>query len=66
VLTDGATDEFCQILATVESIDLLGESDARTNVFTGPETVDILAMRTTRISSPSIPKFRSAPMRRCA
>jgi len=45
VLTDGATDEFCQILATVESIDLLGESDSRTNVFTGPETVDILAMR---------------------
>ncbi len=45
LLTDGATDEFCQILATVESIDLLGESGSRTNVFTGPETVDILAMR---------------------
>jgi hypothetical protein len=45
VLTDGATDEFCQILATVESIDLLGESDSGTNVFTGPETVDILALR---------------------
>jgi len=45
LLTDGATDEFCQIRATVESIDLLGESGSRTNVFTGPETVDILAMR---------------------
>jgi hypothetical protein len=45
LLTDGATDEFCQILATVESIELLSESGSRTNVFTGPETVDILAMR---------------------
>ena len=45
LLTDGATDEFCQIRATVESIELLGESGSRTNVFTGPETVDILAMR---------------------
>jgi hypothetical protein len=66
LLTDGATDEFCQILATVESIDLLGESGSRTNVFTGPETVDILAIATTPISSPSIPRCRSAPMRRCA
>ena len=45
LFTDGATDEFCQILATVESIELLGESGSRTSVFNGPETVDILAMR---------------------
>ena len=56
VLTDGATDEFCQILATVESIDLLGESGSGTNVFTGPETVDILAMRNYTGSWNSRPK----------
>jgi hypothetical protein len=45
LLTDGATDEFCRILATVENIELLDDSGSRTSVFTGPETVDILAMR---------------------
>jgi hypothetical protein len=44
LLTDAPTDQFCQILATVERIDLLGSSGP-TNVFTGPETVDILGMR---------------------
>lgn len=43
LLTDGPSDAFCQILATVESIDLLGASP--TNVFTGSETVDVLDMR---------------------
>ena len=45
LFTDGPTDAFCQILAEVESIDLLGSDGARTNVFTGPETVDVLDMR---------------------
>jgi len=44
LLTDAPTDAFCQIRATVESIDLLG-SGTPTNVFTGPETVDVLDMR---------------------
>jgi hypothetical protein len=44
LLTDAPTDQFCQILATIESIDLLG-ANGPTNVFTGPETVDILGMR---------------------
>jgi len=44
LLTDAPTDEFCQILATVDSIDLLNAAGTRTNVFTGPETVDILAL----------------------
>ena len=44
LLTDGPTDAFCQILATVERIDLLGGSGTPTNVFTGPETVDVLAL----------------------
>ena len=44
LLTDGPTDDFCQILATVESIDLLG-ANGPTNVFVGPETVDVLGMR---------------------
>ena len=43
LFTDAPTDAFCQILATVESIDLLGATP--TNVFTGPETVDVLDMR---------------------
>lgn len=45
LLTDGATDDFCQILADVERIDLLGTSGSPTNVFMGPETVDILDLR---------------------
>lgn len=45
LLTDGPTDAFCQVLATVERIDLLGGSGTPTNVFTGPETVDVLALR---------------------
>ena len=44
LFTDGPTDQFCQVLATVESIDLLG-TNGPTNVFTGSETVDVLAMR---------------------
>ena len=40
---DGPTDDFCQILATVERIDLLGTAGP-TTIFTGPETLDILAM----------------------
>ncbi len=43
VLSDAPSDAFCQILATVESIDLLGATP--TNVFTGNETVDVLDMR---------------------
>jgi hypothetical protein len=43
LITDAPTDAFCRILATVESIDLLGATP--TNVFTGPETVDVLDMR---------------------
>lgn len=45
LFTDGPTDAFCQILAEVESIDLLGGEGSRTNVFTGPETVDVLDLR---------------------
>lgn len=45
LLTDAPTDQFCQILATVERVDLLGDSGSPTNVFVGPETVDILALR---------------------
>lgn len=45
LLTDAPTDAFCQILATVERIDLLGASGSPTNVFTGSETVDVLHMR---------------------
>ena len=41
---DGPTDDFCQILATVERIDLLGTAGP-TTIFTGPETLDILAMK---------------------
>jgi len=44
LLTDGPTDQFCRILATVESIDLLGGSSA-TKLFTGPKTVDVLELR---------------------
>lgn len=44
LLTDGPTDQFCKILATVQSIDLLGDG-GHANVFTGPETVDVLALR---------------------
>ena len=45
LLTDAPTDEFCQILATVESIDLLSDSGSPTNVFVGPETVNLLDLR---------------------
>jgi len=41
---DGPTHDFCQILATVDRIDLLG-SAGPTNVFMGPETIDVLAMK---------------------
>jgi hypothetical protein len=44
LFTDAPTDAFCQILATVERIDLLGGSEP-TNVFIGPETVDVLSLR---------------------
>ncbi len=45
LFTDGPTDAFCQIPATVERIDLLGGNGSPTNIFTGPETVDVLNMR---------------------
>jgi hypothetical protein len=45
LLTDAPTDQFCHILATVESIDLLSDSGGPTNVFVGPETVDLLDLR---------------------
>ncbi len=45
LLTDGPTDVFCQILATVERVDLLGGPAAPINVFTGPVTVDLLKLR---------------------
>lgn len=44
LLTDGPTGTFCQILATIERIDLLG-TGAPTNVYTGAQTVNVLAMR---------------------
>jgi hypothetical protein len=44
LFTDAPTDQFCHVFATVQSIDLLG-SNGPTNVYTGPETVDLLAMR---------------------
>jgi hypothetical protein len=40
---DGPTHDFCQILAKVDRIDLLG-SAGPTNIFMGPETIDVLAM----------------------
>jgi hypothetical protein len=40
---DGPTDEFCQILASVERIDLLGAAGP-TNVFLDSQVIDILAM----------------------
>ena len=42
-LTDDPSLEFDQALATITSIDLLGE-DGRVNVFTGEETVDLLKL----------------------
>ena len=45
LITDAPTDEFCHIYADVESIDLLGTSGTPTNVFVGPETVDLLDLR---------------------
>jgi hypothetical protein len=45
LMTDAPTDEFCHIYADVESIDLLGTSGTPTNVFVGPETVDLLDLR---------------------
>jgi hypothetical protein len=47
LLTDAPTDEFCQILARVDSIDLLSDAGGPTNVFVGPETVDLLDLRNT-------------------
>ena len=44
LFTDAPTDQFCHVFATVQGIDLLG-SNGPTNVYTGPETVDLLAMR---------------------
>lgn len=44
LLTDAPTDQFCQILATIERIDLLG-ANGPTNVFMGPEQIDILGLR---------------------
>jgi len=44
LLTDAPTDAFCQILATIERIDLLG-AGTPTNVYMGPETINLLDMR---------------------
>lgn len=44
LLRDGPTDAFCQIRATVERIDLLG-SGGPINIFMGPETLDVLALK---------------------
>jgi hypothetical protein len=44
LITDAPTDAFCQILATVRSVELIG-SGAPTNVFTGPMTIDLLRLR---------------------
>jgi len=44
LLTDAPTDAFCQILATVRRVDLLGPGSP-TTVFTGPVTVDLLRLR---------------------
>jgi len=41
---DGPTHDFCQVLASVERIDLLGAAGP-TNIFMGPETIDVLAMQ---------------------
>jgi hypothetical protein len=40
---DGPTDAFCHIYAAVQRIDLLGTAGP-TTIFTGPETLDILAL----------------------
>ena len=44
LLRDGPTEEFCQVLMKVERIDLLG-TNGPTNIYMGPETVDLLAVR---------------------
>lgn len=44
LITDAPIDDFCQIPATITSIDLLG-TNGPTNLFTGERTVDVLAMR---------------------
>jgi len=44
LLTDAPTDEFCQVRATIEAIDLLG-TNGPTNLFSGPETVNVLDLR---------------------
>jgi Domain of unknown function (DUF4382) len=44
LLTDAPTDDFCHAIATVESVDLLGDG-GRENIWTGSETIDVLAMR---------------------
>ena len=44
LMTDAPTDAFCQILATVRRVDLLG-AGSPTNVFNGPMTIDLLRLR---------------------
>jgi hypothetical protein len=44
LLRDGPTDEFCQVLAEIERVDLLG-ANGPTNIFMGPETIDLLALK---------------------
>jgi hypothetical protein len=43
-MTDAPTDAFCQILATVRHVDLLG-AGSPTRVFDGPVTIDLLRLR---------------------
>jgi len=44
LITDAPTDAFCQILATVRRVDLLG-SGSPANIFNGPITIDLLRLR---------------------
>jgi hypothetical protein len=44
LITDAPTDAFCQILASVRRVDLLG-AGSPTTVFEGPMTIDLLRLR---------------------
>jgi len=44
IITDAATEDFSQILATITAIELLGD-DGRTTIFSGSETIDLLKLR---------------------
>ncbi|HET9694928.1 MAG TPA: DUF4382 domain-containing protein, partial [Steroidobacteraceae bacterium] len=44
LFTDAPIDDFCEVRATVTSIDLLG-TNGPTNIYTGERTINVLAMR---------------------